>query len=121
MLISQESAGVQTGLSRASNRALPGLKPGLAGAQTGPGLRRLRRVAAGLRARGHPVLPSRSGSHVVLSRPAAPALAGNDLAADEQLSSPHAPRLPALDRTGQARGPDRAVAAQRLGKLNVVG
>ena len=62
-----------------------------------------------------------SGGHVVLTWPAAPALAGHDLAADEQFSSPHSPRLPALDGAGQARGPDRAVAAQRLGQLNVVG
>jgi len=80
-------------------------------------------VAAGSPTRGHRELTKRigSGSYVVLTWPAASALAGHDLAADEQLSSPHTPRLPALDRTGQARRPDGAVAAQRLGKLNVVG
>src|SRR5215467_15341478 len=62
-----------------------------------------------------------SSRHVVLTRPAAPALPRNDLAADEQFSSPDTPRLPALHGAGQARGPDRAVAAQRLRKLNIVG
>jgi hypothetical protein len=55
----------------------------------------------------------------VLARPAPRTLTRHHDAADEQLPTPDAPRLPALQRPGQARLLDRAVAAQGLGGLHV--
>src|SRR5919112_553430 len=59
-----------------------------------------------------------SGRHLVLARPAARALAGDDHSLEEQLATPHAPRLAAFDGTRQALGADRAGPAQRLGELD---
>src|ERR671914_259320 len=57
----------------------------------------------------------------VLPRPAARPLPRNDHTAHEQFAAPNAPRLPTLERAGQASTPDRAVDAQRLGELDVGG
>src|SRR5215472_13692026 len=62
-----------------------------------------------------------SGRDLILARTPARPLARDDLAAQEQLSAPDAPWLPALDGAGQAPVPDRAVGTQRLGELHVVG
>ena len=63
---------------------------------------------------------SRSGgwSGSVLARAAARALVGDDDAVDEQLASPDAGSLFALERAGQAEGFDRAFGAKRLGPLD---
>jgi hypothetical protein len=60
-----------------------------------------------------------SGSDLALAGPATGALAGDDHSLQEQLSSPHPPRLAALDGAGEALGADRAGAAERLGELDV--
>jgi hypothetical protein len=60
-----------------------------------------------------------SGGDLVLPGSAARALAGDDHSLEEQLSTPHAPRLTPLDGARQAFLADRAGAAQRLGELDV--
>jgi hypothetical protein len=60
-----------------------------------------------------------SGSRLVLARPAAGTLAGDDRSLQEQLPTPDAPWLTAFDGTRQALGADRAGPAQRLRELDV--
>src|ERR1700729_2068704 len=68
-----------------------------------------------------PLLPAvRSGRYLGLPRPAARALAGHDLAPQEELAAPDAPGLIPLDRTGQAGQPARAGPAERLRVLHVI-
>src|SRR5690606_25286230 len=56
---------------------------------------------------------------LLLARTSPSPLGRHDLAADEHLAAPDAPRLGALDGTGEAGLADRAAAAQRLGELDV--
>src|SRR5216684_3953989 len=65
--------------------------------------------------------PPASGGHLVLARAAARPLAGDDLPPQEELASPDAPGLPALDGAGEAGDHDRATPAERLRVLDVGG
>src|SRR6478736_22723 len=62
-----------------------------------------------------------SGGHGVLARTAAGPLASHDGALDEQLPTPDAPRLLALERAGKALDACGAEPAERLGELDVLG
>src|SRR5690349_2258560 len=57
--------------------------------------------------------------HLVLAGTTTRTLAGDDDALDEELSTPHAPRLATLEGPVQAERADRAVDAQGLGVLHV--
>jgi hypothetical protein len=61
-----------------------------------------------------------SGRYFVLPGPSAWPLARHDLAAQEQLTAPDSPRLPALQRTSEARHPRWAAPAQVLSALHVL-
>jgi hypothetical protein len=63
----------------------------------------------------------RLGGDFVLAGPAAGPLARDHHALEEELSSPDAPRLAALERSVEAEGPDRALLAEGLGGLHVDG
>src|SRR5438067_2136038 len=52
--------------------------------------------------------------------PAAPPLAGQHLAVEEELTTPHSPRLAPLERTLEALGDDRADRADLLGARDVL-
>src|SRR5690606_2396031 len=52
--------------------------------------------------------------------PAPPPLGGEDLAVEEQLAAPHAPRLAPLERTLEARDEGRAGGADVLGPGDVL-
>src|SRR5829696_6472002 len=67
--------------------------------------------------RGH----ADSGGHRVLARTAAGPLPSHDGALDEQLPTPHAPRLLALESAGEALDPRGTQPAERLGELDVLG
>ena len=68
--------------------------------------------------------PLRSGDrlrgHLGLARTSARAFTRHDRAAQEQLSPPDSPRLPPLQRSGEAGGPRWALPAQGLGQLHVI-
>src|SRR3954467_11666561 len=57
--------------------------------------------------------------HLVLAGTATRPLAGDDGALDEELSTPDAPRLTALEGTVEAERAHRAVDAQGLGVLHI--
>jgi hypothetical protein len=61
------------------------------------------------------------GSDVRLAGPAPRSLARHDRTAQEELAAPDAPGLPPLQRSGEAGGPRRALPAQNLGPLHVIG
>src|SRR5689334_16695737 len=62
---------------------------------------------------------SGGGRGVALAGTSTGPLASNHRSLDEQLSTPHTPRLRALERSGQALGLERAGGAQRLRVLDV--
>jgi len=63
----------------------------------------------------------RSGGEVGLAGTAAGALARDDDAVDDELATPDAPGLAPVERTGQARLPERAGNTQGLGVLDGLG
>ena len=71
--------------------------------------------------RSRVVITGQSGRDRRLTRPAARPLTGDDDALQDELAAPHSPRLVPLESAGKALRPDRAVEAQRLRVLDVVG
>src|SRR6201992_947728 len=67
-----------------------------------------------------PLVPVDLSGHFGLAGPTPRPLARHDRSLQEKLPAPDAPRLPALDGAGQARGPRRATAAERFGALHVL-
>ena len=65
--------------------------------------------------------PDRSRGRLVLAGSATRPLAGNHHSLEEELTAPDSPGLATLEGAVEAERPDRAVHAQRLGKLHVGG